>query len=753
MRGSGKGKSSHSASTPKIHFLSDVAPAAGESSGDGGGVLISDRDEQVASSVVGRRNRRAPPSVNDLDNEKAFPSNRGFTHSGPTLQTDLSKSDVTDDDEGEEEEGDDEDEGVDTGSDEAADAESHDDEEDDGEDEEEGENDDESGEESTDYEQDDGEGDVAGVAPVDEVFKARGEQKNNYEIPDNFAEMLKRRGVDPKGRPSSLKANLEGKGALEGRQKNLKENGPSGSSDIDAKRWTTALTRSPGVPVQRSILPYTQPLIGKPDGRASLDNPKYTEYMAQAERISQLYLAQGGEQEKADNFKRVFFARDSESFDFSNPSHFSLNFQRSEGRHTAASSNIGRSGGLANGSRPSGRIFSDVNTPLPNTMTPGVSRVMKQSLLDRFVETRLGPKKREQVLQSALLLLLPPALQHGANVLLGTVLILPRLDHHLYPLKEHLSLLYWNEARDGPKQPYTSPVSKLLSLGERARKDGDLMKGLTKDHVSLLIQLARDPDMFDFEKSAKPELKYAGVHAIRAVGSLMQGERLVPLLDFNDASYLKELPLHIATAGWRAMIPLVAYIRDNSKWVHGRVAAVGALDEIVYALGKDEPQKLYFPLKEFRGVLAHPSTPAALAGKIINSILWSSLEGQLEQELSRKTMDYWNATRFTSCAVCKRVEQCTRDEHEFLFLQTKGLDQDYWGTRCLVELPSDITTWWRKSFGGGEGGHRGMGLGEVERKFELAGKCNYCEIPVCTDCVDTCKDCGALFCKDCVIQK
>jgi hypothetical protein len=140
---------------------------------------------------------------------------------------------------------------------------------------------------------------------------------------------------------------------------------------------------------------------------------------------------------------------------------------------------------------------------------------------------------------------------------------------------------------------YTSPVDKLLALGEAEPVVPDawpnyLELGLGPEHIPDLIRMATDHEMRTIESEEgeedEPEF-WAPIHAIRALGQLhaeVASEPLVHLLaELEDDEWmLEELPSVYGLIGPAAIPALAAYLADSSNEMYSRSYAANGLEEI-----------------------------------------------------------------------------------------------------------------------------------------------------------------------------
>ena len=139
---------------------------------------------------------------------------------------------------------------------------------------------------------------------------------------------------------------------------------------------------------------------------------------------------------------------------------------------------------------------------------------------------------------------------------------------------------------------YTPPVDGLLNHGVTAFlpphqwPDYVAMHGLTSEHVSDLIRMATDADLYESE--TKDE-SWATVHSRRALGQLRAVEAVKPLLaamdefvDFDDF-WTEDLSHILGMVGPPAIPELVARLSVPGADETSRIASISALEEIAKA--------------------------------------------------------------------------------------------------------------------------------------------------------------------------
>src|SRR5258708_20224318 len=140
---------------------------------------------------------------------------------------------------------------------------------------------------------------------------------------------------------------------------------------------------------------------------------------------------------------------------------------------------------------------------------------------------------------------------------------------------------------------YTSPVDKLLALGEAEPVVPDawpnyLELGLGPEHIPDLIRMAADHEIRTIESEEdeedEPEF-WAPVHAIRALGQLHAEAASEPLVHLlaeleHDEWMLEELPLVYGLIGPAAIPALTAYLADSSNEMYSLSYAANGLEEI-----------------------------------------------------------------------------------------------------------------------------------------------------------------------------
>jgi Protein of unknown function (DUF1186)/PBS lyase HEAT-like repeat len=140
---------------------------------------------------------------------------------------------------------------------------------------------------------------------------------------------------------------------------------------------------------------------------------------------------------------------------------------------------------------------------------------------------------------------------------------------------------------------YTSPVDKLLTLGEpepfRPEKWPDYLEfGLSSEHIPDLIRMATDFELRSLEseedEEEEPEF-WAPIHAVRALGQLHAEAAAEPLVNLlaelkDDEWMLEELPSVFGMIGPAAIPALIAYLADSSHEMYSRAYASDGLVEI-----------------------------------------------------------------------------------------------------------------------------------------------------------------------------
>lgn len=140
---------------------------------------------------------------------------------------------------------------------------------------------------------------------------------------------------------------------------------------------------------------------------------------------------------------------------------------------------------------------------------------------------------------------------------------------------------------------YTSPVDKLLALGEAEPVVPDawpnyLELGLGPEHIPDLIRMATDHEIRTIESDEgeedEPEF-WAPIHAIRALGQLHAEAASEPLVHLlaeleDDEWMLEELPSVYGLIGPAAIPALAAYLADSSNEMYSRSYAANGLEEI-----------------------------------------------------------------------------------------------------------------------------------------------------------------------------
>jgi hypothetical protein len=146
---------------------------------------------------------------------------------------------------------------------------------------------------------------------------------------------------------------------------------------------------------------------------------------------------------------------------------------------------------------------------------------------------------------------------------------------------------------------YTSPVDKLLTLGEAEsippeRWPNYLELGLGPQDIPELIRMATDRKLRDLEEEEyedeDPDF-WGPIHAIRALGQLHAEAAVEPLVNLltelkDDEWMLEELPSVYGMIGPVAIPALSAYLADPSHDMYSRGFAAESLE----AIGKKYPE-------------------------------------------------------------------------------------------------------------------------------------------------------------------
>ncbi len=132
---------------------------------------------------------------------------------------------------------------------------------------------------------------------------------------------------------------------------------------------------------------------------------------------------------------------------------------------------------------------------------------------------------------------------------------------------------------------YSPPVNKLLIYGfTQVHEWQNYMDiGLTKEHISELIQMAID-DELNWADSDSLEV-WAPVHAWRALGQLKAEEAIEPLINLfhklKDSDWAgEELPIVYGMIGPKAIPSLAHYLADDYHDVFSRIYAAHSLEII-----------------------------------------------------------------------------------------------------------------------------------------------------------------------------
>ncbi len=140
---------------------------------------------------------------------------------------------------------------------------------------------------------------------------------------------------------------------------------------------------------------------------------------------------------------------------------------------------------------------------------------------------------------------------------------------------------------------YTSPVDKLLTLGEAEPVDSDkwpnyLELGFGPEHIPDLLRMATDRELRGLEseegEEEKPEF-WAPIHALRTLGQLHAEAAAEPLVNMlsevdQDNWIQEELPQIYALIGPAAIPALTAYLADSTHDVYTRGFAAESLETI-----------------------------------------------------------------------------------------------------------------------------------------------------------------------------
>ncbi len=140
---------------------------------------------------------------------------------------------------------------------------------------------------------------------------------------------------------------------------------------------------------------------------------------------------------------------------------------------------------------------------------------------------------------------------------------------------------------------YTSPVDKLLALGEPESIPPEkwpnyLELGLGPEHIPELIRMATDRKLRDLEQEEyedeDPDF-WGPIHAIRALGQLHAEAAVEPLVNLltelkDDEWMLEELPSVYGMIGPVAIPALSVYLADPSHEMYSRAYASNGFIEI-----------------------------------------------------------------------------------------------------------------------------------------------------------------------------
>jgi hypothetical protein len=135
-------------------------------------------------------------------------------------------------------------------------------------------------------------------------------------------------------------------------------------------------------------------------------------------------------------------------------------------------------------------------------------------------------------------------------------------------------------------QPYPAPLDQLLRLGD-PQEGADIPEriaalGLMQAHLADLVRMARDRALNTAQGDT--DEVWAPAHALTALETLDTREAisdLIPLFDVDDEWTREQLIDLLAAVGESALEPLERYIRDHTRWVFGRLAAIETLGDLV----------------------------------------------------------------------------------------------------------------------------------------------------------------------------
>lgn len=146
---------------------------------------------------------------------------------------------------------------------------------------------------------------------------------------------------------------------------------------------------------------------------------------------------------------------------------------------------------------------------------------------------------------------------------------------------------------------YTSPVNKLLSIGEPESVNPDhwpnyIELGLGPEDVSELIRMATDRQLRDLEEEVYEDQDpdfWAPIHAIRALSQLHAETAIEPLVNLlaelkDDEWMFEEMPQVFGMVGPLAIPVLSAFLVDSSHDDYSR----GYASESLAAIGKKYPE-------------------------------------------------------------------------------------------------------------------------------------------------------------------
>jgi hypothetical protein len=130
--------------------------------------------------------------------------------------------------------------------------------------------------------------------------------------------------------------------------------------------------------------------------------------------------------------------------------------------------------------------------------------------------------------------------------------------------------------------PYEAPLDALLTLGDIApevleQRAAEL--GIGQEHVPELVRMMRDRALATAE--GDDPATWAPMHALDLLKKLDISNvvaDLMPLFDVDFDRLNDELIGIVATGGVSALPPAAAYLRDQTRWVWGRIRVASVVE-------------------------------------------------------------------------------------------------------------------------------------------------------------------------------